>query len=357
MGVTFGHAVGRAAPLRGVVIAPPAPPVQPPAGLDPRIPFQPVDIGLDPRADRMRARRMELAALFEPLTDLRLWFLRRRHEASNREEGTAGAPIAEQPHATQFAVIGDFGEGSVEERRIAALVAGMRPSRVLTVGDNVYPTGREGDWQRGFDPPELFGELVRRVPFMPALGNHDYYSYDLTPYFRRFPHLQGRAYYTWTSGEAQFFVLDTEQRLDGASVQLAWLGAQLAQSTARTKVVYLHRPPFTSASVERTPSWRDDLHRVLSRHGVQLVLAGHEHSYERSHAIDGVTYIVTGGGGADLYPFRGPQPAWSAYRTMRHHFLRLALEQDRIIVRAVDDRGKVFDTVAIPTGERPSPRA
>ncbi|MCW2926260.1 MAG: hypothetical protein JWM86_228 [Thermoleophilia bacterium] len=355
MGGSFGHAVGGAAPatvraVQGLALPRPLPaaPVRPPAGLDPTVPFEPIHIGLDPRHDWFHARSMELAFMLEPLADLRLWLLRRKSTPAEQAQGTPGAPIPHAAGAQNYAVIGDFGEGSVEERRIAALVKRMAPSRVLTVGDNVYPTGRESDWQRGFDPVDMYGEMVKTTPFMPTLGNHDYYNYDLTPYFRRFPHLQGTPYYTWTSGEAQFFVLDTEQRLDGSSSQLAWLGAQLAQSKSKFKVVYLHRPPYSSANAEPTPAWRDDLHALLKARGVQLVIAGHEHSYERSHAIDGVTYMVTGGGGADLYPFRGEQPAWSAYRTMKHHFLQLAIEANRIVVRAVDQHGATFDSVAIP---------
>ena len=325
--------------------------IRAPAGIDPTIPYEPIIMGLDARHDWLTAKRIELGSIFEPIKDARLWLLKLANGATpNRADGTPGAPLPDEPGAQRFAVIGDFGEGSPEELRIAAQVKAMHPDRVLTLGDNVYPTGRERDWQRGFDPPELFGTMVKTTPFMPSLGNHDYYNYDLRPYFNRFPHLQGRPYYTWSSGNAQFFVLDTEQRLDGGSTQLAWLGAQLAQSTAGVKIVYLHRPPYSSAGAETPPAWRDALHRVLAAHGVQLVIAGHEHSYERSHAIDGVTYIVSGGGGAKVYPFRAAQPAWSAYRTMRHHYLQLLIGHGRIVVRAVDQNGDTVDTVAIPAG-------
>jgi len=350
MGTSVGHAVGGVAPgILGLDRArTAAAAVRPPAGIDPSQPFEPVEIGLRPTYDWWHARSLELGSFLEPLGDLRLWFLRRRHPADEHGEGRPGTAIPERPGAKQFAVIGDFGEGSDEERRIAKLVKGMTPERVLTVGDNVYPTGREKDWKHGFDPDDMYGAFSKQVPFMPALGNHDYYNYDLRPYFSRFPHLGGKPYYTWSSDNAQFFVLDTEQHLEGGSAQLAWLGAQLAQSHAKFKVVYLHRPPYSSAGAEAAPGWREDLHRVLAAHGVQLVLAGHEHSYERSNAIDGVTYIVTGGGGAEIYPFRGEQPAWSAYRTSRHHFLKLSLSDSSIVVRAVDQHGATFDSVSIP---------
>jgi 3',5'-cyclic AMP phosphodiesterase CpdA len=323
--------------------------VPPPAGMDPSMPFEPIIMGLDRRHDWLTAERIEIGAILEPIKDLRLWLLRtRNHATPDRADGTPGAPVPDEPGSQHFAVIGDFGEGSPEELRIAAKVKAMHPDRVLTLGDNVYPTGREQDWKRGFDPPELFGDMVKTTPFEPCLGNHDYYRFDLRPYFNRFPKLQGRPYYTWTSGDAQFFVLDTEQRLDGGSTQLAWLGAQLAQSKARVKIVYLHRPPYSSAGAEAVPAWRADLHRLLAANHVQLVLAGHEHSYERTHAIDGVTYIVSGGGGAKVYPFRAAQPSWSAFRTMRYNYLQLAIGASSIVVRAYDQLGQTFDSVSIP---------
>jgi hypothetical protein len=230
---------------------------------------------------------------------------------------------------------------------VASRVKVLRPSAVATVGDNVYPIGSEHDWKHGFDPPDLYGELVKQVPFHPALGNHDYYAGDLRPYFRRFPHLAGRPYYAWNSGPVDFFVLDSEQRLDGASAQYAWLGAQLASSHAPYRVVYLHRPPWSSAGAEPAPSWRGDLGALMARHGVQLVISGHEHSYERTQPIDGVTYLVAGGGGAELFPFRTGQPDWSAFRSTRQHLLELEQQDGRLVVRAISGAGEVFDTIAV----------
>jgi hypothetical protein len=318
-----------------------------PAGIDPDMPFEPISIGFSPIRDRANAALLALNDRLGFWERFKLDRLRRRHPGP-LDQGVAGVQLALQPGSTRIAVIGDFGdEDSATARRIAAQVKARQPSAVATVGDNVYPIGSERDWQRGFDPPELYGDLVKQVPFYPSLGNHDYYAGDLRPYFRRFPHLDGKPYYAWRSGDVQFVVLDTEQRLDGASAQHAWLGAQLAASDAPYRVVYLHRPPWSSAGVEPVPAWRGDLSTLLVRHGVQLVIAGHEHSYERTQPIDGVTFLVAGGGGGAIYPFRAPQPGWSAMRSTRSHFLELEQQDGRLVARAIDDAGVVFDTVAV----------
>lgn len=317
-----------------------------PAGIDPTVPFEPISIGWNPLADRLGSISRVISDRLR-LNRLTPALLRRRHPGP-LDEGRAGAQLAREAGSLRVAVIGDYGDGdSRVARRIAAQVAAHRPGAVATVGDNVYPVGSERDWRRGFDPPDLYGALARRVRFHPALGNHDYYAGDLRPYFRRFPHLQGRPYYAWRAGEVDLFVLDTEQRLDAGSAQLAWLGAQLAASRAPYRVVQLHRPPWSSAGAEQPPSWRGDLGAVLARHGVQLVLAGHEHSYERTQPIEGVTYVVAGGGGASIFPFRAAQPAWSALRSRRSHFVELEQQRERLVVRAIDADGAVFDTVAL----------
>lgn len=315
-----------------------------PDGIEPSMPFEPIKIGHSPLYDKLNAAAMVVADRLR-LQQLKLAVLRRRNPGP-LDQGASGAGIPRQPGSTRIAVIGDYGDhDSKTAPRVATLVAALAPAAVATLGDNVYPIGSARDWRKGFDP--FYGDLAKTTPFQPSLGNHDYYAGDLRPYFDRFPHLQGRPYYTWSSGQVDFFVLDTEQRLDRASAQHAWLGAQLAASAAPYKVVYLHRPPWSSAGAEQPPTWKGDLGALLARHGVQLVLAGHEHSYERTQPIDGVTYIVAGGGGGEIYPFRAEQPDWSRFRSTRSHFLELEQQSGQLVVRAVDDAGRVFDTVAV----------
>jgi len=266
-------------------------------------------------------------------------------------QGTPGGPVADVPGGYKVAVIGDMGEGSPAQDRNTEWIRRWNPTHVATVGDNVYPLGREKDWARRFDP--AYAELRTHTTWMPALGNHDYYSGDLTPYFARFSHLQGQAYYTWTLGPAQFFVLDSEQRLDGSSAQQAWLAAELAKSTAPYKVVQLHRPLVASRGGSIADRQFGDLGPLLARYGVDLVLAGHVHGYERSLDKYGITHVVTGGGGAATYGYVGAPPKASIVRSGRNHHLQLSFDDSRMVVRAVDDRGVAFDSTVLT----PSPAA
>lgn len=325
-----------------------APRVRPP-GMDPKVPYQPM---LEKRSEAFDwVSQVGIKGFYDTgfykLPHKVLDWMRR--DQYSPVHGTPGNPVADRSGDFKVAVVGDMGEGSPAEERTAKQIMKWAPTHVATTGDNVYPLGREKDWAKRFDPQ--FRDLRLSTQWQPALGNHDYYSGDLTPYFKRFPHLRGQAFYTWNLGPAQFFVLDSEQRLDGASAQHAWLAAQLAQSTATYKVIQMHRPMVSSRAGSIGRNMHGSLGPLLAKHGVQLVLAGHEHGYERSKVIDGTLHMVSGGGGAATYGYPGAQPQTSAVRAARHHHLQLAFDAERMVIRAVDDRGATMDTTVIrPTG-------
>lgn len=321
-----------------------APRTRPP-GMDPKVPYQPMLENRTKAFDWVQQAGIKVfydSGAYK-IPHVVLDWMRRNEQAPLH--GTPGAPRPDRPGGYRVAVLGDMGEGSPAEDRNAAQALRWAPTHVATVGDNVYPLGREKDWARRFDPQ--FERLRMSSTWMPALGNHDYYSGDLTPYFKRFPHLAGQAYYSWSLGPAQFFVLDTEQRLDGASAQHAWLAAELARSTAKYKVLQMHRPMVSSRAGSIGRNIYGSLGPLLARNGVQLVLAGHEHGYERSTVLNGTTFMVAGGGGAATYGYPGKQPETSAVRGARHHHLQLSFDDTEMVVRAVDDRGAVMDTTTV----------
>lgn len=256
------------------------------------------------------------------------------------------SPVIDLPKAGwRVAVMGDMGEGTIGEEQVAARIGEWAPSHVATLGDNVYPLGREVDYAKRFDPQ--FGKLLRSAEWRPALGNHDYYNADLRPYFNRFPAAAGHGYYTWKLGPAEFFVLDSEQRLDVDSAQRAWFEQQLAASTAQYRVVQVHRPLVSTNTQMGRFGQYGSLAPLLAKYGVQLVLAGHEHGYERSKPREGTVHIVSGGGGAHMMPNPLPLPGDSQVRVRRHHYMQVAFDAERMVVRAVDTEGTVFDSLEL----------
>lgn len=197
------------------------------------------------------------------------------------------------------AVVGDFGSGSADERAVADLVASAGPAAVVTTGDNVYDSN---DYQRLVG--DFYGPWVATGDLLPSAGNHDH-AEGIAAFDRFFPYLKGRHVYSAGRAGMRFFVLDSDVALASPQAlarQKAWLKRSLAASPARWKVVVLHHPPFSSGAVHgstREVQW------PFRAWGADLVLSGHEHSYERI-VSGGMTYVVNGAGGKDLYGFRDP---------------------------------------------------
>jgi tartrate-resistant acid phosphatase type 5 len=214
--------------------------------------------------------------------------------------GTAAAAPG-GPATGGIAVIGDFGAGTDPEAQVAGLVARARPVAVVTVGDNVYT---DGGYQALVG--NYYGPWIASRTFWPAAGNHDY-AEGIDAFDAYFGYLGGHRYYSVSRKGIQFLVLDSTAALDSRremARQRQWLQAQLRSSSAAWQVVVLHHPPYSSGSVHgsttqlRWPFWA---------WGADLVLAGHEHQYERLQ-VGRTAYVVDGAGGKDLYPFGTPLP-------------------------------------------------
>jgi 3',5'-cyclic AMP phosphodiesterase CpdA len=123
-------------------------------------------------------------------------------------------------------------------------------------------------------------------------------------------------------------------------VQLAFLDHELATTPARWKIIAIHHPPYSAGYQGSSTDVRAKLSPVLERYGVQLVLSGHDHDYQRSIPIGGVTYIVSG---AAANTRRTGDEDFTATSFSWHHFLDIAITGDHLVLRAVGQDGRVFD--------------
>jgi alkaline phosphatase len=201
---------------------------------------------------------------------------------------------------------------SQADEATAALVETIAGT-VVTLGDNAYPAGSEADFARCYDPS--WGRFRDRTLAVP--GNHDHESPGAAPYFDYFGPRAGPAglgWYAETLGGWRLITLDSECGAVGGcgpgSPQHDWLTAELADHPSACTVVAIHRPRFSSgqhggdAAVE--PLWRTAVEA-----GADVVLHGHEHSYERLGPLDaagapsddGATVFVVGTGGGPLRGF------------------------------------------------------
>lgn len=203
----------------------------------------------------------------------------------------------------RFAAYGDTRDGHDIHRKIVADVLSFQPALVLQTGDLVHHGSAADEW-KVFD--DITGDMRRQIPYYPARGNHDvstegYYEQRVTQ-----PALSGnKLYYSFEKGNLHFVSIDTQQALDPESEQGRWLETDLAQAQAAGRFIipFFHKAIFSigpHANEEDVLALKPVLHPLFQRHGVRLVFEGHDHVYYRT-VRDGITYVVTGGGGASLY--------------------------------------------------------
>jgi predicted phosphodiesterase len=247
-----------------------------------------------------------------------------------------------------FAVIGDSGRGRKNQLAVAALLERLKPDLILHTGDVVYPSGEDRHYDRRFFVP--YRRLLKEVPIFPVLGNHDLEKDNGAAYLNNFhpPRNDLRnteRYYSFDWGNAHFIALDSELYYEDDSSspeeQKAWLERDLSQTRQPWKMVYLHRPMYSSSKHGSDEKIRKDLEPILVRHEVDMVFSGHDHAYERTVTIRGVTYIVSGGGGKGLYP--AGRSEWTAFSKSTHHAVLVRIDGDRLSLKAVEPDGIVLD--------------
>jgi acid phosphatase type 7 len=258
---------------------------------------------------------------------------------------TAAAP----DQAFSFGVIGDSGIGSTAQQQVADRLVALDPDFVLHTGDVVYPKGQADGYDPFFFLP--YQTLLKRAPMFPTLGNHDYGTARGQPYLDAFylPHnnpADSEKYYSFDWGSAHFTALDFN---DGPSpAQLDWLQADLSAVDKPWKFVFYHQAIYSSGphgDEAYIIGKRAVLAPIFEAHQVDVVFNGHDHDYERTQSINGVVYIVSGGGGASLYKVN-PQ-SFSAYAETTHHTVFVSINGCALNLQAVKPDGTVFDTLAL----------
>ncbi|HEX8566853.1 MAG TPA: metallophosphoesterase [Pyrinomonadaceae bacterium] len=219
------------------------------------------------------------------------------------------SPAAGQAAPNRIWVLGDSGTADINAQAVRNAYlnynGGTYTNLILMLGDNAYNNGTDAEYQAAVF--NMYPTVLRQTPLWSTIGNHDTANSisppSSLPYFQMFTlPANGEAggvasgtekYYSFDYGNIHFVCLDsmTSNRAAG-SAMLAWLQSDLAQNVQPWIVAFWHHPPYTKGSHDSDYEWeliemRQNALPILEGYGVDLVLTGHSHSYERSLLIDG----------------------------------------------------------------------
>jgi predicted phosphodiesterase len=252
---------------------------------------------------------------------------------------------AQQPNlplkadSVRFAVLGDTGTGDTAQSQVAQQLMRSRQlfpfSFALLLGDNLYGSERPQDYARKFEVP--YKPLIdAKVEFHAALGNHD----DPNQRFYKLFNLGGERYRTFRKENVRFFVLDSNY-MDPQ--QIKWLEKELQSSGSDWKIPYFHHPLYTSATRGPVMELRTVLEPLFVKYGVDVVLTGHEHTYERTKPQQGIHYFIAGGSAklnrGDLRKTALTEVGFDTDRT----FILMEIADDELFFQTITRTGTTID--------------
>ena len=275
--------------------------------------------------------------------------------------------VTDCPPTVDFAMLGDFGDGSNDEEAVANIVNSWNSEFIVTAGDNRYGSidfdeavgqyycsflegAESGSYCNGN------GSIVNA--FFPTTGNHDYTDGGGINEYLAYFDLPGAGvatsgtsgnelYYDVIHGIVHFFMIDSYTDL---AVQQSWLQAQLAASTATWKVVIFHHAPYSSGSHGSTTN----MQWPFASWGADVVMSGHDHTYERIHQ-NGIVYFVNGLGGRSIYSFGTPIPGSQVRYNADYGAMKISADTASMQFQFINTSGTVVDDHTITKNNNPGP--
>jgi len=240
-----------------------------------------------------------------------------------------------------FVAYGDTRTNDGDRAAVVSRIININPDIIFNTGDLVGDGRVDSYWKTWFSTNQ---DILDHIPYFVAIGNHE----ENDPLYFDIWHFPGNEqWYSIDYGNAHFICLSTETGLNG--VQRDWLEADLesASHSADWIFVFFHRPPYSSGDHGSYLLARNAWCSLFEDYGVDIVFNGHDHDYERS-LVNGVYYIVTGGGGAPLRPVGTSE--WTIYSEMTLHCCEISIDSLQLDLKAIKPDGTVFDSFLIYSG-------
>ena len=275
-------------------------------------------------------------------------FVRSQNGASVKRALSVNPPSLTLPNkgdSVHFAVIGDTGTGSAQQRELADVMGQYHSifkfDCVLMMGDNIYGGEDPKDYEAKFSEP--YKDLLSAgVEFYASLGNHDNVNQRAYKNFN----MDGKEYYTFKKGSVRFFALNSnymDQR------QTKWLEEELKKSGADWKICFFHHPPYSSGAMHGpSTELRKILEPLFIKYGVDVAFTGHEHIYERIKPQHGVYYFISGGGGKLRLDGVKQNDQTAKSFDKDQHFMLIEIAGDQLHFQVISRAGKTIDSGTLP---------
>ena len=228
------------------------------------------------------------------------------------------------------------------------------PGAVFTAGDNAYEDGSTKDYGNCFQPS--WGRHRDRI--RPAPGNHEYHTAGARAYFTYFGAAAGdptKGYYSYNLGAWHIVVLNSNCDSIGGcgsdSAQVRWLRDDLSASPTRCTLAYWHHAYYTSGEHHKPATWMHPLVETLYNGGADVIVAAHNHNYERfapqtpdavRDDARGIRGFVVGTGGAILNGFGNPKPNSEVRNADTYGVIRFTLNPQTYDWEFVPEKGQIF---------------
>jgi hypothetical protein len=273
--------------------------------------------------------------------------------------GGAGAAarltLPNKDGSVRFLVIGDTGTGTAQQKELAAVMTRYHTAFpyefVLMMGDNMYGGEKPADFKTKFE--DIYKPLLdRKVTFYASLGNHDESNQRFYDHFN----MKGEEYYRVKKGNVAFYALNSNY-MDRR--QLKWFEEQLAKDTSEWKIAFFHHPPYSSGGKHGSSTeLREIVEPLFLKYGVNVVLAGHEHFYERIKPQKGIYYFISGAGGklrkGDV---RKNSPLTAKAYDDDMSFMLMEVDDDELHFQVISRTDQTVDSGVIPRQRKQSAQA
>ncbi len=271
------------------------------------------------------------------------------------------SPGAGQPFVV--AAVGDGAGGEANSTNVVNLIKGWNPNMFLYLGD-VYEKGSLPEFYNWYNPSNFFGAF--RAITNPTIGNHEYEKGVAPGYFDYWDNVPN--YYSFNAGGWHFISLNSNSQVGSFATtgpQYQWLQNDLASNSSTCTIAYFHHPVY-SVGPQGDTTRMDPFWSLMYSYGVDIVLTGHDHDYQRwvpldgagNPAADGITEFVDGAGGHGVQGFvrTDTRLAQGFGTSTAYGALRLNLSPTGAAFAYVNTVGTVLDSGTIPcSGAAPAP--